>query len=112
MFMKGFFILLTLHGLAKAQFEEEDVIPRRTHYDTEPGNLPNDTDVSVIVVADEMWIQTQAMDPANVQETVTNSIQSAKSWYMEIVRFNFIMVKDDSITNITNFVDLGSKLIF
>ena len=106
MFTKGFILLLTLHGLTKAQ-EEEDVIPRRTHYDTEPGNMPNDTDVSVSVVVDEMWVMAQAMDPATLEQTITNSIQSSKSWYLEIVKYDFVKVQEDQITNITNFVDLG-----
>ena len=108
MITKGLLILLTLHGLTKAQ--EEDEIPRRTHYDTEAGNMPNDTDISVVVVADPMWVLAQQMDFATLEQTMTNSIQSAKSWYLEILNISFIKATDDQLANLTTLVDLGNVL--
>ena len=72
--------------------------------------MPNDTDISVVVVADPMWVLAQQMDFATLEQTMTNSIQSAKSWYLEILNINFIKATDDQLANLTTLVDLGNVL--
>lgn len=70
-----------------------------------PGNLPTDTDITVAVAADPVWLGSKGLDTAAVEETVRGfissslhiyvciqvraSITAAKSWYVEVTEVTF-----------------------
>ena len=72
----------------------------QTHYDSGPGNLPNDTKIAVVVAVDEIWLQmNNVQDFAALETTITNSIRNAQSWYITITDFTYIQLSGGNVTN-------------
>ena len=72
----------------------------QTHYDSGPGNLPNDTKIAVVVAVDETWIITNNMnDFGALETTITNSIRNAQSWYITITDFTYIQLSGGNVTD-------------
>ena len=50
-------------------------------YTPGPGNLPTDTDITVAVAADPVWLGSKGLDTAAVEETVRGLISSSLHKY-------------------------------
>ena len=74
-------------------------------YDSGPGNLPSDTVINVMVVADPLWTSSHGFDDLDsLEEALSQSFNSAESWYVKIKDYNF----EEIPVNITD-IDFGNQ---
>ena len=91
-------LVLSILGLARAQ-----IIP--TYYETGPGNLPTDTDISVMVVVDEAWVNTEGLSSGEIENILRPVLEDYNSGGLEVTDFKQITLGD--AVNISQEVDLG-----
>ena len=100
-------VVWCLLGRAGAQ-----IIP--TYYETGPGNLPTDTDISVTVVVDEAWVNTEGLSSGDVENILRPVLQGYNSGGLEVTDYNQIRLQNAA--NISQEVDFGKiyilRLIF
>ena len=95
-------LVLSLIGLARAQ-----VIP--TYYETGPGNLPTDTDISVTVVVDEAWVNSEGLGSGEIENILKPVLQGYNDGGLEVTDFK--QIKLENAANISQEVDFGKKII-
>ena len=110
-------LLLSLVSLSQAQvmmmmmmimmMSFAQIIP--TYFETGPGNLPTDTDISVTVVVDDAWATKEGMGAAEIENTLRPVIQGYNSGKLEVTDFRQINVGDTA--NISEKVDFGKKKV-
>ena len=91
-------LVLSILGLARAQ-----IIP--TYYETGPGNLPTDTDISVMVVVDEAWVNTEGLSSGEIENILRPVLEAHNSGGLEVTDFKQITLGDAA--NISQEVDFG-----
>ena len=91
-------LVWSLLRLAGAQ-----IIP--TYYETGPGNLPTDTDISVTVVVDEAWVNTEGLSSGDVENILRPVLQGYNSGGLEVTDFRQITLRNAA--NISQEVDFG-----
>lgn len=91
-------LVWSLLGRAGAQ-----IIP--TYYETGPGNLPTDTDISVAVVVDEAWVNTEGLSSGDVDNILRPVLQGYNSGGLEVTDYKQITLQNAA--NISQEVDFG-----
>lgn len=91
-------LVLSILGLARGQ-----IIP--TYYETGPGNLPTDTDISVMVVVDEAWVNTEGLSPGEIENILRPVLEGHNSGGLEVTDFKQITL--GNAANISQDVDFG-----